>query len=68
MLLRGKAVKLATGKQTALVEVKQVMFCGLLSLQSLSASTLTNADVFITPLFPPAVMPLMGIISLSDVS
>lgn len=62
------AVKLATGKQAALVKVKPATFCSLLRLLSLSASALLNADVFISPLFPPAVMPLMGIIRLPDIS
>lgn len=65
---QGKAVKLATGKRTALMKVKQVTVCSLPSLPSRSASALPNADVFITLIFPPAVMPPRGIICLCDIS
>lgn len=61
---QGKAIKLATAKQTAFMKVKQVTFCDLLRLPSLPASALPNADVFI----PPAVMLLTGIICLPDIA
>lgn len=62
---QGKAVKLATGKQTALVKVEQVTF---FVLSSPFATALPNADAFIPLILPPVVMLLIGIICLPNKS
>lgn len=59
---QGEDVKLATGKQTAIVKWHFVV------CQNVYLPALTNADVFISPLFPPAVMLLMGVICLTAIS
>lgn len=60
----GKSVKLTTGKWTALIRM------GKRDILSFAQSPLFpfSLDVFISPLFPPAVTTLMGLIHLWDVS